>query len=458
VAAVAVVALRAGVFTAPVAAEIAPRAVAAGARDDGIIDVPGEAATLQMALDACRDGDTIRLSAGTHAGGARVNGRSVQIVGAGALRTIVRGPGPGPVLAIAGSRATRVVLEGFAIEGGRGADGSGVRIVGADVQIRSATVRDNDGSGVLAERDAFATLADCALVDNRSPFAGGGLRVVGGTALAVNCSFAGNMATTFGGAVYAAGGQVDLLSCTFDENGTTAGAFGGAVYGQECALTVVESQFARNASREAGGAVYTEGGTGAIERCTFTGNLADGAWAVYSRGGSVRLASSRLCGRMDRLIGGSLLQEGGNIFDAECFPDCNGNGVSDAEEIARGWARDLDGNGIPDDCEVRTEPASARPWQVAGGEDTPLDRVPVEDDAGDGARDAPHAIADPADSASEASNAATRAPTAGRSAPPTPRPGWSRLRRTGAADTSQGAGEAVIRRARDPRLDAPALR
>ena len=32
--------------------------------------------------------------------------------------------------------------------------------------------------------------------------------------------------------------------------------------------------------------------------------------------------------------------------------DCDGDGVSDAEEIAMGTATDLNGNGIPDDCEL----------------------------------------------------------------------------------------------------------
>jgi hypothetical protein len=33
-------------------------------------------------------------------------------------------------------------------------------------------------------------------------------------------------------------------------------------------------------------------------------------------------------------------------------PDCNGNGVGDPEDIARGTSRDCDGNGIPDECDI----------------------------------------------------------------------------------------------------------
>ena len=50
-------------------------------------------ATLQDALDAARDGDTIRLTAGTFAGGAIVT-KSVALIGAGQRATIIRGGGP----------------------------------------------------------------------------------------------------------------------------------------------------------------------------------------------------------------------------------------------------------------------------------------------------------------------------------------------------------------------------
>ncbi len=35
----------------------------------------------------------------------------------------------------------------------------------------------------------------------------------------------------------------------------------------------------------------------------------------------------------------------------ETSPDCNSNGIADSEDIADGTSEDVDGNGIPDDCE-----------------------------------------------------------------------------------------------------------
>ncbi len=54
---------------------------------------PGCYSTIQAAVDAAHDGDTIRIDKGTFAGGVTIN-VSVNIVGAGASKTTIRGGGP----------------------------------------------------------------------------------------------------------------------------------------------------------------------------------------------------------------------------------------------------------------------------------------------------------------------------------------------------------------------------
>ena len=50
-------------------------------------------ATLQAAVDAAPDGDTIKLGAGTFAGGVSIT-KSIDLVGAGPGATIISGGGP----------------------------------------------------------------------------------------------------------------------------------------------------------------------------------------------------------------------------------------------------------------------------------------------------------------------------------------------------------------------------
>ncbi len=50
--------------------------------------------TIQAAVDAANDGDTVRVRAGTYAGGVEIDDVSIDLVGAGADRTVIRGGGP----------------------------------------------------------------------------------------------------------------------------------------------------------------------------------------------------------------------------------------------------------------------------------------------------------------------------------------------------------------------------
>jgi hypothetical protein len=56
-------------------------------------DKPGCYATIQAALDAAHDGDTIRVGPGSFAGGITID-KSVDLVGAGAKATVINGGGP----------------------------------------------------------------------------------------------------------------------------------------------------------------------------------------------------------------------------------------------------------------------------------------------------------------------------------------------------------------------------
>jgi hypothetical protein len=41
-----------------------------------------------------------------------------------------------------------------------------------------------------------------------------------------------------------------------------------------------------------------------------------------------------------------------DVYHVRLFPDCNGNGVSDVDDIAGGASDDADGDGVPDECEA----------------------------------------------------------------------------------------------------------
>ena len=79
---------------------------------------PGCFATLQAAVGAARNGDTITIAPGTYAGGVTID-VSVTIIGAGAGVTIISGGGPVLTIGNFGSVSEpSVTIEGVTITGG----------------------------------------------------------------------------------------------------------------------------------------------------------------------------------------------------------------------------------------------------------------------------------------------------------------------------------------------------
>jgi hypothetical protein len=352
VAVAAFVSMRSGVLTRGADAGFVRPVVALGALTDNVIDVPGEAPSLQAALDAAFDGSVIRLGAGTFVGAARAEGLSVTIVGAGIDRTVVRGLGRAPAMSFASGDGTAaaVTIVGMTVSAGPGAEGAGLALDGVEYDVRDVRFTGNHGGGaqIMGGRGRFS---DCAFDGNRTTGSGGAVRAERGDATFVSCTFRGNEASGFGGAVAGEGGTVSLLACTLEGNATRSGAWGGAVYGRGTVFELHGSDFTRNRSIEAGGAVYLLGGIGDVSKCTFESNFSFEAPSLFSRGAGVRIAGSRLCGAQEIALGGDFAADDGNVFDEQCFGDCDQNGVADAEDIERGWAQDRDGNGVPDACD-----------------------------------------------------------------------------------------------------------
>ncbi len=353
VAVAAFVSLRSGVGTRGADAGFVRPVAALGALTDNVIDVPAEAPSLQAALDAALDGSVIRLGPGTFVGAVRAEGLRVTIVGAGVDRTFVRGLGRAPAMSFTageGGDDAAVAIAGLTVTAGPGAEGPGLALDGVAYDVRDVRFTGNQG-GAVRIAGGRGRFSDCTFDANRSRESGGAVHAERGDATFVSCTFRGNEAGGFGGAVAGEGGTVSLLACTLDGNATRSGAWGGAVYGNGTVLELHGSDFARNRSIEAGGAVYLLGGIGDVSKCTFESNFSLEAPSLFSRGAGVRIAGSRLCGAQEIALGGDFAADDGNVFDEQCFGDCDQNGVADAEDIERGWAQDRDGNGVPDACD-----------------------------------------------------------------------------------------------------------
>jgi hypothetical protein len=221
-------------------------------------------ATIQGALDAATNGATIRILAGTYAGGITI-GKDVRLLGAGARTTVINGGGPVVTIGTAGTTTEPTVsLSGVTITGGVNAAtvalGGGVYVPASSAGL-GATVSISD-SVISGNRAAPAsTVSGCG----NHPFgsaSGGGIDNAGAMTLD-NVAVTGNVAG----------------------NGLTSDADGGGIMNERFAtLTVQDSNVTGNTARvtapvgrfAAGGGIFTRrGSTLVVDSSHVDGNSVD---------------------------------------------------------------------------------------------------------------------------------------------------------------------------------------
>jgi hypothetical protein len=252
---------------------------------------PGCFSTLQAAVSAAHDGDTITVAPGRYAGGVMID-VSVKIIGAGADSTVIRGGGSVLTIGAYGASAEPTVsISGVTITGGVArsspesvpfvgedgviARGGGVEIPpnadftgGATVTISSSVI-----TGNLADPTHALPLGPPCPGGVSCPFAqaaGGGIDNWG-TLMLANTTVSDNRigsATGLGAVVSDAdgGGIANELAGLTVKNST--------VSGNQASATAPNGRFADS------GGMFLDGGTVTISNSTVTGNSASLAAAL----------------------------------------------------------------------------------------------------------------------------------------------------------------------------------
>jgi hypothetical protein len=248
---------------------------------------PGCRPTIQSAVDAASDGDTVALDPGIYAGGATID-VSVRLAGAGAGRTVIAGGGPvltigtfgaavEPTVAISGVTITGGVtrsstLSAFFFDGDPDliALGGGLEVPPAHDMTTGATLTVSDTVIVgnrVAPREARPIGPPCP--SGPCPFAaaeGGGIDNWGTTTLA--------RTVVAGNAVGAASGLSALAS----------DAYAGAIMNERTGSLTLSSAHLRDNHASAtapngrfadGGAIFSEGGVLDIRDSSVTSNSAE---------------------------------------------------------------------------------------------------------------------------------------------------------------------------------------
>lgn len=240
-------------------------AILSGTALAATIQVPGQVATIQAAVDAASDGDTVLVADGQYAGSGNreINLRGLRIVlrsAGGATNTVINcggtkaQPHRGFILYSAETSATRI--EGFTVTGGYYRDGGAVYLSGSSPTFSQCVFR-----------------GDTAMADGITMTRGGAVRCVNASPTFAECTFTGN-AAGYGGAV-----SLDAVSepvfdlCVFSANSAKRG---GAVYSGGGKAVFQFSVFSANVASELGGGLGLESDSSVFLNCTFVANRAEG--------------------------------------------------------------------------------------------------------------------------------------------------------------------------------------
>ncbi len=222
------------------------------------LEVPGDYATIQSAVDAAVDGDIVNVASGTYAEQVLIVGKAIELRGDESGTTTLDGSSfSGSILQVSNvNKGTAVVRDLECI--------NGTAVVGGGIY------------GYYSNLDVH----DCSFFDNAAENWGGGLNLYECTSTITGCHFQGNSTTMWydGGGMAARQSSFTINSCTFIDN-TAVGQGGGMLF-MASDVDISDCNFYNNHAGNGGGGMCASGvdSSGTIDNCVFeyndTGNYA----------------------------------------------------------------------------------------------------------------------------------------------------------------------------------------
>src|SRR5438477_12388833 len=181
------------------------------------INVPGNAPTIQAAIDTAIDGDTVLVAPGTYVENINFNGKAITVTSSGGPSvTIIDGNANGAVVIFANSETANSVLNGFTIRNGLShfsaptqGSGGAIYITNASPTISGNVITNNqavEGAGISVQ---FA-----------SP-------IIKGNTITLNHQCCGSGGTGGGGILIGGAGSAQILNNTITNNALSSAEGGG---------------------------------------------------------------------------------------------------------------------------------------------------------------------------------------------------------------------------------------
>ncbi|MFT5680331.1 MAG: hypothetical protein ACI8RZ_001237 [Myxococcota bacterium] len=205
----------------------------------------GSFSSVQSAIDAASDGDSITICAGEYKEVLSLTGVSVSLIGAGSSTTTIHADGDSTVLSVSNGQGAETTISGLTLRQGdaftNGGYGGGLLITASSPTLTDIAITEADatnGAGI-ALFDSNSTIDGLHIVGAAAEDEGGGIYIDGGSPWIVHAVLEDNYAQGAAG-LYAINSATRLDNSVFFSNRSAQGA--GAIHmasGQGVTITNV---------------------------------------------------------------------------------------------------------------------------------------------------------------------------------------------------------------------------
>ncbi|MHC4655194.1 MAG: choice-of-anchor Q domain-containing protein [Planctomycetota bacterium] len=253
--------------------------------------VPSEYKTIQAAINAAANGDTVIVADGTYTGSGNrdidFKGKAITVMSEnGPEKCIIDCQSDGRGFNFHKGEDANSVVDGFAITNGYATHGGGIFCSNASPRIIGCTITHNSAyhtGGISSTENSSPTISDCTITDNSCEVAAGGLGFFRSSVPPkVNkCIIAGNNSTRSGpGAIWCHVSSPIITNCVIAYN--FGRSHSGGIQCTDSSPVITNCIISGNSSSYRPGGIHCDNASPIIRNCIISGNSADFGSGLYS--------------------------------------------------------------------------------------------------------------------------------------------------------------------------------